>query len=105
MLQKFSEQELESIIEESLIYMCACPAQVAEQVRHLRRLIGYQNNCEVQPNADLKVHQSIIKAAEEAHAIMENCMETILAIEGWDRQTLKMPAGLRKIRDDLIGEV
>ncbi len=105
MLQKFSEQELTSIIEESLIYMCACPAQVAEQVRHLRHLIAYQNNCEVQPNADLKVHQAIAGAAEEAHAIMENCMEAVLDLEGWDRQTLKMPAGLRKIRDDLIREI
>ena len=104
MLQKFSDQELMSIIEESLIYMCACPAQVAEQVRHLRKLIAYQNNCEAQPNADLKVHQSIAKAATEAHAIMENCMEQILVLEGWDRKTLKMPAGLRKIRDDLISE-
>ncbi len=29
-------------------------------------------------------------------------MVNILAIEGWDRTTLKMPEGLRRRRDELI---
>jgi hypothetical protein len=35
---------------------------------------------------------------------MEACLERVLEIEGWDRKTLKMPAGLRKLRDDLLNE-
>lgn len=33
---------------------------------------------------------------------MEDCLDQVLEIEGWDRATLKMPEGLRKIRDELI---
>jgi hypothetical protein len=102
MNKKFSDQELTSIIEEALIYMCACPAQVAEQVRHLRGLHAYQVNCEQLPDTESIVHQTIAQAAAQAHEIMENCMEEILRLEGWDRKTLKMPEGLRKLRDDLV---
>jgi hypothetical protein len=46
-LQKqFTDQELSQIIEEGAIYMCACPAQVAVQLRSLRELHRYQNTCE-----------------------------------------------------------
>ena len=33
---------------------------------------------------------------------MENCLDRVLELEGWDRTTLKMPANLRKLRDELI---
>lgn len=104
MKKQFTEQQLTAIVEEAMVYMCACPAQVAEQVRHLRDLYTYQINCESAPNTDQKVHQVIARAAAEAHAIMEACMDEILTLEGWDRETLAMPDGLRKIRDDLINE-
>lgn len=29
-------------------------------------------------------------------------MDKILTLEGWDRETLKMPENLRKQRDDLV---
>jgi hypothetical protein len=50
--KRFTEQQLERIIDEATIYMCACPAQVAEQIRHLRQMIRYQNNCEIQEDTD-----------------------------------------------------
>ncbi|KAB2968450.1 hypothetical protein [Zoogloea sp.] len=100
--KQFTEQQLTAIVEEAMIYMCACPAQVAEQVRHLRDLYKYQTNCQSLPDAGADVHQVIAQAASEAHAIMEACMDKILTIEGWDRETLTMPEGLRRVRDDLI---
>jgi hypothetical protein len=33
---------------------------------------------------------------------MEACLEQVLALEGWDRQTLKMPEGLRRKRAELL---
>jgi hypothetical protein len=53
--KRFTEQQLERIIDEATIYMCACPAQVAEQIRHLRQMIRYQNNCEIQEDTDTAV--------------------------------------------------
>lgn len=103
--KRYTEQQLETIIDEATIYMCACPAQVAEQVRHLRQLICYQNNCAIQEDTDSHVHQLIAKAGLQAHAILEDCMEEILELEGWDRETLRMPEGLRRMRDDLIKKI
>lgn len=100
--KRFSDQEIEQIVEEATIYMCACPGQVAVQLRSLRELFNYQNDCEVDPGNDPVVHQEIAEATERAHAIMEACMERVLTIEGWDRTTLKMPEGLRRKRDELI---
>ena len=72
--------------------MCACPAQVAEQIRHLRQMIRYQNNCEIQEDTDTVVFKSIAKAGLRAHAILEDCMDEIL---GWKAGTGK-PCACRK---------
>lgn len=104
-LQKtFTEEQLEKIIEEATIYMCACPAQVAEQIRHLRHLIRYQNDCENMEDTDTEVHRSIAEAGLKAHTILEECMDKVLELEGWDRETLRMPEGLRRLRNELIGK-
>jgi hypothetical protein len=100
--KRFSDREIEQIVEEATIYMCACPGQVAVQLRKLRELFRYQKDCELEPGNDLTVHQTIAEATARAHAIMEDCMERVLAIEGWDRTTLKMPEGLRRKRAELI---
>ena len=44
-VEQFSDAELVQIIEEGLIYMCACPAQVADALRKLRELYRYQMTC------------------------------------------------------------
>jgi hypothetical protein len=99
---RFSERQLEKIVDEAAVYMCACPAQVAAEIRRLRQLISYQNDCELEENTNVETHRAIAAAASQAHAIMEECMDKILTLEGWDRETLKMPENLRKQRDDLV---
>lgn len=94
--KRFSDQQLGQIVEEAAVFMCACPAQVAVQLRSLRELYRYQTNCELDPDNDSVVHQAISAATLNAHAVMEDCMERVLTLEGWDRETLKMPAGLRR---------
>ncbi len=99
---RFDDKQLERIVDEASIYMCACPAQVASEIRHLRELIRYQRECMRNEDSATLVHQTIEAHAQKAHEIMEDCLDRILDIEGWDRTTLKMPAGLRSLRDDLL---
>ena len=101
--KRFSEAELEKIADEAFIYMCACPAQLAVELRRLRKLISYQRNCETTAQVGANVHQIIASAATEAHVLLESCLDQVLTIEGWDRETLTMPAGLRVIRDASMG--
>lgn len=103
--QKFSDIELETIIEEAAIYMCACPGQVASEIRSLRNLIRYQQDCIKSDQAQGTVHQIIAAASCDAHALMESCLERVLETEGWDRETLKMPDGLRQLRTELLRDV
>lgn len=100
--KRFSDQELEQIVEEATIYMCACPGQVAAQLRSLRELHRYQLCCATEPENDGSVHRCIAEATAQSHALMEACLEQVLLIEGWDRQTLKMPEGLRRKRSELL---
>lgn len=94
---RFSKIQLQSIIEEATIYMCACPAQVCQQLLSLVALYEYQEQCgERQGNQ--AVHDSIAASTAIAYAELENCLDRILEIEGWDRATLKMPPGLRKLQ-------
>lgn len=99
---RFSNEQLEKIVNEATIYMCACPAQVAEQIRRLRNLIQYQQDCSLQIDTESIVHQSIAKAGLQAARIMEDCLDEILDLEGWNRQTMTMPEGLRIKRDDIL---
>ena len=94
--ERFSDQDLTQIVEQSLIYMCACPAQVAQALRTVREMHRYQLNCLTDASNDPRVHQAIADTATFTHAQLEDCMEKILVIEQWDRATLTMPPHLRK---------
>ena len=94
--ERFSDTELEKIIEEGLIYICACPAQVADTTRKVRELYRYQIGCLSEPKNDSRVHTAIARTAALVHAQLEECMDSILLIEQWDRDTLTMPPHLRK---------
>ncbi|WP_374403418.1 hypothetical protein [Niveibacterium sp.] len=100
--RKYSDAELEKIVDEAAIYMCACPGQVANEIRQLRQLIRYQGECIVEARTPKAVHETIAASAHQAHAIMEACLDRVLELEGWDRTTLQMPPGLRKLRDEVI---
>lgn len=103
MLRKeYSDAELDRIVEEAMLYMCACPGQVASEIRRLRELIAYQQQCERQADNIGAVHACIVQHAIEAHRLMEACLHEVLTLEGWDSQTLQMPEGLRRRRDDLL---
>ena len=103
--EHFSDAELEKIVEEGLVYMCACPAQVADTTRKVREMYRYQADCLKEPKNDARVHTAIANTAAAIHAQLEQCMADILEIEQWDRATLTMPPHLRKRQmQELVGE-
>ncbi len=100
----YSQQQLEHILEEAVIYMCACPAQVAEQLVRLRELYAYQMKCISDSSLMKDVHTRIAESTSRAHAELEQCLSEVLQMEGWDTHTLSMPAGLRQLRDKIIDQ-
>lgn len=99
---RFSEEQISQILDQALVYQCACPAQVCRAILGLRELHQYQEDCLNRTETDTKVHQSIGKSASESHDVMEACLEQILELEGWDMSTLKMPESLRKLQEKLL---
>jgi len=94
--ERFTDAELDCIVEQGMIYMCACPAQVADSLRQLRALLKYQQGCSSDPANDHNVHAAIAESTIQSHQIMQDCLDRVIALENWDRATLKMPDGLRQ---------
>jgi len=100
--RRFTDSQLATIMNEALIYMCACPAQVCKEITQLRGLWKYQQDCLKRSDAPV-VHELIAKKVTLAHQVMEECLASILELEGWDPVTLSMPENLRIRRDEEIG--
>ena len=96
MKEQFNASDISKVIDQALIYQCDCPAQVCKSIFELRELYDYQMNCINDSANDQLVHQTIADATEQAHALMEKCLERILEIEGWDQKTFLMPELLKK---------
>jgi hypothetical protein len=47
-------------------------------------------------------HRCIADAVERAHAVLEDALDEVLRIEGWDKESLVMPEGLRTLRDSQL---
>ena len=45
MKQRFDSASVSKIIDQALVYQCACPAQVCRTILELRELYEYQRNC------------------------------------------------------------
>ena len=93
--EQFNAAQISKVIDQSLIYQCACPAQVCKAIFELRELFDYQMNCISDSKNNELVHNTIAAAAEVSHEIMEECLKQILKIEGWDQANLKMPELLK----------
>lgn len=98
----FSDDQISQILDQALVYQCACPAQVCRAILGMRELHEYQQDCLDRTDTDKKVHQAIGTSAADSHATMEKCLENILEIEGWDMATLQMPESLRKLQEKLL---
>ena len=94
--ERYSDAQITRIIDQALVYQCACPAQVCTALLGLRDLHEYQQACSDSSVEDRRVHDVIALAASKAHAVLEQCLDDVLALEQWDLKTLTMPEGLRK---------
>ena len=99
---RYSKEQLMLILDQAGIYMCACPAQVATQMLELRKLYQYQMNCTSEMSDLADTHRCIATAVLRAHALLEEALDEVLRIEGWDTTSLVMPEGLRKLRDQQL---
>jgi hypothetical protein len=88
--------QISKIIDQALLYQCACPAQVCRAIFELRELYDYQMTCVLDAQSNDLVHTTIAKTTVKTHAMMEECLTEVLKIEGWDLNTLTMPDALRK---------
>lgn len=95
MKEQFDPSQISKVIDQSLVYQCACPAQVCRAIFELRELHRYQMECSADSANDAAVHGAIAAAAEQSHALMEACLARVLEIEGWDLATLAMPEAVR----------
>ena len=99
---KFSALQLAIINDQAALYTCACPVHVSLQITNLRKLFDYQKTCmdmdtSSESSVEMEVHQRIAEVTKQAHQLMEQCLDDILDMEGWDRTKLKMPTtGTRK---------
>jgi hypothetical protein len=98
---KFTALQLSIINDQAALYTCACPVHVSMQITNLRKLFDYQKMCmemdsPSENSVEMQVHQKIADVTKKAHQLMEQCLDEILDMEGWDRTKLEMPAGIRK---------
>lgn len=94
--KQYDTLQISKIIDQALVYQCACPAQVCSAIFALRELHEYQMSCMIDAPSDDRVHTAIAKTTEKTHAMMEECLTEVLQIEGWNLSTLTMPESLRK---------
>lgn len=99
---KFSAFQLATINEQAALYTCACPVHISLQISNLRKLFDYQLDCIANETAadheiQLEVHRRIADTTKQAHQLMEQCLDEILDLEGWDKTTMTMPEGIRKL--------
>ena len=95
---RYPREALHKIVEQAMIYQCACPTQVCKAIGQMRELHRYQQDCLTASDTDHAVHRRIAAAAELAHRELEQCLEDVLKLEGWNPATLEMPADLPKRR-------
>ena len=99
---KFTALQLAIINDQAALYTCACPVHVSMQITNLRKLFDYQKECiemDATSSGDSvqkRVHLRIAEVTKQAHQLMEQCLDEILDMEGWDRNKMEMPAGIRK---------
>ena len=86
MKEQFNSSQISKVIDQALIYQCACPAQVCKAIFELRELFDYQMNCASDTKNDDLVHKTIAAAAEVSHEIMEECLKKILCRRGCRRR-------------------
>ena len=96
MHNRYTADQISKVLDQALMFECACPAEVCRAIFELRELFDYQRNCANDTVNDRRVHDAIAAATERAHEVMEQCLSEVLAFEGWDPAELALPEALRR---------
>ena len=97
MTHRYSKEVLVKIVQQAMVYQCACPAQVCKAINQVRELYAYQEDCLSRSDTDKAVHERIAATCVGNHAALEQCLEDVLKLEGWDLVTYEMPSNLGKL--------
>lgn len=94
---RYSKEVLIKIVQQAMIYQCACPAQICKAIGQVRELYAYQQSCLIRNDTDKAVHERIATTCARNHADLEQCLEDVLTLEGWNLTTYEMPSNLDKL--------
>lgn len=92
----FTPEELARIRGQSMSYLCACPGQLASMLEMALRVEAHEVDCLKDTDNDRRVHERIAGAVVDVRRILDSALNDVLALEGWDRDTLEMPEALQK---------
>ncbi len=100
--RKFTQSQLNDIMEQGMIQQCACPALLTRLLSDARYLNEYQKTCQSDSENDQRVHAAIARATDIVSSILEDYLIDILVLEEWETETLQMPERLVKLQMDAV---
>ena len=92
---EFTTADIKKIYDQSVIYQCACPAQLCMAILQLKDVYKYQLNCGKKDTIDIQIHDHIAQSTEIAHEELVRCLRKILEIDGWDLEKLEISENAR----------
>lgn len=106
MARQFSQDQLNNIMEQSMVSQCACPSLLTRLLSDTRYLHEYQKSCLDKNPSDQRVHAAIGRVTEVVASILEASLVEILTLEGWesdDQGEFKMPDRLVALQMEAVG--
>ena len=105
MESKYSQEQLNEIMEQGMVLQCACPSLLARLLSDATYLNEYQAKCLRDNPTDQRVHEAIARATHISAKALEDCLTEVLVLENWEISrdgTIKMPESLIKQQMRLI---
>ncbi|WP_374324142.1 hypothetical protein [Azonexus sp.] len=108
MAQKFSQDQLNRIMDQGVVRLCQCPSLLTRLLSDTRFLHEYQSSCLEESQTEQLVHAAIARATERVSAILEQSLIEVMLLEGWEVDAQgepKMPARLLELQINAIEDV
>lgn len=83
MARKFTQDQLNNIMEQSLVRQCACPSLLTRLLSDARYLHQFQETCSNDSPTDQRIHAAIARTTDVVSSKLEECLMEVLALEGW----------------------
>ena len=105
MTNRFSQDQLNRIMDQGVVRLCQCPSLLTRLLSDTRFLNDYQNSCLEESQTERQVHAAIARATEQVAAILERSLIEVMLLEGWEVDAQgepKMPAHLLELQMSAI---